>query len=163
MNLIRSKSGYSVVYSRESNEKIDKKKYSREVLTHTHTHTQAFWRNRVNSTFNFEIVNVKSIVKWLTRDFKALTISRALENLGNLESENSIEQKGGVLTTSDGAQRWTVYGHCAFAHGAIKARIEWRPEWAQFHRAWNTDFIIRLLILRHGLLACLYTSLAAVC
>lgn len=43
-----------------------------------------------------------------------------------------------------------VYGHCAFAHSAIKARIEWRADRAQFHRAWNTDFIIRLLILRHG-------------
>jgi hypothetical protein len=52
-------------------------------------------------------------------------LTSALENLENLEPENSIEQRG---VSSDGAQRWTVYGHCAFAHGAIKARIEWRLE-----------------------------------
>lgn len=107
------------------------------------------------------VVNVEAMAKWLTCDFKALT--SALKNLENLEPENSIEQKGGGRVTSDGAQRWTVYSHCAFAHGAIKTRIEWRSEWAQFHRAWNTDFIIRLLILRHRLLSSLSLHLSPRC
>lgn len=71
-------------------------------------------------------MNVEALAKWLTRHFKALT--SALKNLENLEPENSIEQRGEGRVTSDGAQRWTVYSYCAFAHGAIKARIEWRSE-----------------------------------